>query len=241
MIHAPKNWMHKKRFLEKYELIYVAQGTLYLKIDHSVITLSKNNLLIVPPYKTIMGIKQSDPNTSFYWVDFATDNAENFEVTLQQINLIQTAKFTIILEELISASQQEATRDFTKDSLLLSLLHEVNKDNKRSSPSHLIVSKISNYIEANITEPLTVESVATALNYNKDYLCKVIKEYYGTSLKNYINNQKLKLAKSLLITSNYSISEISDYLGYDDSNLFTKFFKYHEKMSPADYRKIHLG
>jgi AraC-type DNA-binding domain-containing proteins len=236
LIQAQKNWIHKKRFLEKYELIYVTEGNLYLQIDRNNRVLSKNDLIIIPPYKTISGTKESEIETSFFWVDFLTDNAENFGVISNLIHINQPDKINTLLEELRSISDQKNISDFTKDSFLLLLFHQIKKSVEQNSIQHMIIIKFCNYIENNITKPLTAQMVADALKYNKDYLCRVIKKYYGISLIDYINKQKINLAKKLLSTSNYSIKEISNYLGYDDSNLFTKYFKYHEKISPLQYR-----
>lgn len=240
LIHAPKNWMHKKRFLDKYELIYVTQGNLFLQIDNISITLEENNVIIIPPYKTISGTQESLQKTSFFWLDFLTDNADNYGVITQQTQIKEPSVFYDLLKELTTITQLNNICDFTKDSFLLLLFYQIKKSIEENSPKHLIVLKICNYIEKNISQPLTVEMVADALKYNKDYLCRAIKSYYGISLKDYINKQKINLSKKLLITSNYSIKDISDLLGYYDSNLFTKYFKYHEKMSPTQFRNSHV-
>lgn len=237
LIHAPKNWRHKKRFLEKYELIYVLEGALYLKIDEYNVTLSDNDLIIIPPYKTVDGSKESSQQTSFFWVNFLTDDPDHFGLTFNLVHIKQPEKFIIVLEELINLSHHNKTADFTMDATLILLLSLINKSIEESSSQHLIINKVINYVESNISEPLTVEMVADALKYNKDYISRIVKNYYGISLKKYIDLQKLNLAKRLLTTSNYSIKDISLMLGFNESNLFTKFFKYHEKISPLEYRK----
>jgi YesN/AraC family two-component response regulator len=242
MIHAPNNWKHKRRFLEKYELIFVSEGILFLQVDGSPITLNVNDLIIIPPYKTISGTQESKMHTSFYWVDFLTDDSEHFGIVTNQIRINHPDRLTSLLDKLAALTKQKnSDNDFTKDSLLLLILHLINENTSQNSPQHMIINKISSYIETNISKPLTVEMVADALKYNKDYISRLIKSHYGISLKDYISKQKLNLAKKLLTTSNYSIRDISDLLGYDDSNLFTKFFKYHENMSPNHYRMTHGG
>lgn len=236
LIHAKKNWLHKKRFLEKYELIYVTEGSLHLYIDNAQVTLAEDDLIVIAPYKTIGGFKKSSTPTAFFWADFITDDAEHFGISTKQIHINQPDKIRALLEDLMSASQQKNINDYTLDSFLLFLFHHINTNAENNSHQQLIVHKISNYIEEHISEPLTVDTIADVFKYNKDYISRLFKNFYGISLKNYINKQKINLSKKLLTTSNYTVKDISNLLGYNDSNLFTKFFKYHENMSPSDFR-----
>jgi AraC family transcriptional activator of pobA len=44
-------------------------------------------------------------------------------------------------------------------------------------------------------------------------------------------------ARRYLAFSNLSIAEIGYELGFQDANYFTRFFRLHEKMTPAAFRK----
>jgi len=237
LITASKNWFHKQRFLDKYELIFVTEGELFFQIDDDSVTICENQVIIIPPFKTLKGTKISSQKTSFFWIDFMTDSPDIFEIILMKIHNIKSSLFRNIIENLTSFSNLSDCRNFVYDSYLLMLFNEIKNNIDVDSAKKLLALKVSGYIEENISRPITAESIADDLNYNKDYLCRIINHYYGTTLKEYINRQKINLSKKLLTTSNYSIKEIADFIGYDDSNLFTKFFKYHVKMSPLEFRK----
>ena len=70
-----------------------------------------------------------------------------------------------------------------------------------------------------------------------DYIGKLFKKAYGISIKKYIAQEKLKRARELLATTDLSVKQIAQELNYEDENLFTKFFVYHEKISPAAFKK----
>ena len=57
------------------------------------------------------------------------------------------------------------------------------------------------------------------------------------SIKEYLNKEKIELSKRLLQTSELSITAIAKMLGWDEMNLFVKFFKYHEGTTPSQYRQ----
>ena len=84
---------------------------------------------------------------------------------------------------MINLSHHNKTADFTMDATLI-YYYRNNKSIEESSSQHLIINKVINYVESNI-EPLTVEMVADALKYNKDYISRIVKNYYGISLKVY--------------------------------------------------------
>ena len=58
-------------------------------------------------------------------------------------------------------------------------------------------------------------------------------------MNEYIINVRLNAAKALLSSSAYTVNEISEQLGCENANRFTKFFKYHTGISPQEYRKTH--
>lgn len=94
------------------------------------------------------------------------------------------------------------------------------------------------YVEEHLAQPITAQSTADALCYHKDYLSRAVKSQSGYSLKEYINMRKIKEAKLQLYASNAPIKEIAGNLGFENANAFCKFFSYHVKMSPGEYRRL---
>lgn len=56
--------------------------------------------------------------------------------------------------------------------------------------------------------------------------------------KEYIALQKLTLARNLLTHTQYSVTEISDSIGFSDIYHFSHFFKKHTGFSPNHYRNL---
>jgi two-component system response regulator YesN len=52
----------------------------------------------------------------------------------------------------------------------------------------------------------------------------------------YVRERNLTTAKQLLLSSEYSVGEISDRLGYCDDNYFSAVFKKHFGLSPMQFR-----
>ena len=240
-IASPGGFLHKKRFLGQFELLYVTKGALHIRLDGRPVSLPKNSLIILPPYKTLDGGRPSEQPTGFYYVNFTTDNPRNFGITAGKVRASQSPELLEQLERLNKMKSSLFAPDYVRDAALLLLLQAAGQEDAGGANSGEIASMVRQYVTRNIGEPLTADLLSAALLYNKDYLCKVVKKHFGVSLKDYIIRQKLDLSKKLLITSNYTVGEVAEMVGYQDPNLFTKFFKYHTGQSPVDYRFTHAS
>lgn len=69
------------------------------------------------------------------------------------------------------------------------------------------------------------------------YLSAIIKEVTGKSAYEWINDYVILEAKSLLKSTNTSVQEISNNLGFPNQSFFGKFFKQHTGTSPKEYRQ----
>ena len=76
------------------------------------------------------------------------------------------------------------------------------------------------------------------LGINRTYLSNFINEVYGTNFNGWINELRVKEAKSKMCESpELSLSEIADFVGFADSAHFSKQFKQNEGVSPSVWRK----
>ena len=63
------------------------------------------------------------------------------------------------------------------------------------------------------------------------------KSVYGTSLAAHIREHRMEQAAKLLRTTDRSIAEIAQAVGYDSQSKFTAAFKAYFHMLPREYRK----
>ena len=102
-----------------------------------------------------------------------------------------------------------------------------------------VIQTIKDYIELNIHQDLTRESIATAVFLNPDYTARLFKKKTGQSLNDYILEKRLALARQLLAGTDIPVGDLSITLGYASFSHFTKLFKAAEGMTPSEYRKQH--
>ena len=98
------------------------------------------------------------------------------------------------------------------------------------------VNSACKYIEAHLEEDLTIGLVAEQVHLNPVYFGRIFKAVTNCSFKQYVLNQKLDVAKRLLVTTDLSISEIGRRVGIANSSYFTKIFREATGKIPSDYR-----
>lgn len=82
-----------------------------------------------------------------------------------------------------------------------------------------------------------IQFYANKMNITTTYLSRIVKEVTGNSINRHLTNLIYEEACNLLMTSDMTIGEIADDLGFPNQSAFTNFFKLHAKCSPKDYRK----
>ena len=121
---------------------------------------------------------------------------------------------------------------------ILSYLGTIDKERKINSSKYKCIFEGISYLENNLQQSLSIEEIAQLCHMTATYFRKLFKEYSGISPTQFRIQKKLETAKSLLLTSDMTVSEISDYLGFENVSYFSKLFKKYEKISPSKYRNI---
>jgi AraC-like DNA-binding protein len=92
------------------------------------------------------------------------------------------------------------------------------------------------YIEAHLPEKLTLKVIASKVNYSEYYMAQKFKKEVGLSVTDYIKHQRVDRAKTLLRSTNRSVAEIAEELGYCNASYFNEAFKSVESMTPSEFR-----
>ncbi|MCW3790241.1 response regulator [Paenibacillus sp. LS1] len=101
---------------------------------------------------------------------------------------------------------------------------------------HDVIHQIQTFV-SNSLDSLSLQSIADHVSLHPVYVSKLFKQLQGISLSEYILSVKMDLAVYLLNHSQDKIYEISDKLGYANSQYFIKVFRDKFGMTPQDYRE----
>lgn len=92
------------------------------------------------------------------------------------------------------------------------------------------------YIELNLKEKLQLQDVASFVHISPTYYSKLFKERLGLNFIDYLTSRRMETAKMLLEFTDFTVSEVSSSVGFNESNYFSRVFKEKVGMSPSDYR-----
>ena len=102
--------------------------------------------------------------------------------------------------------------------------------------SHAI-QKCCDYIELSLDRKIRAADLAALVGYTEYYLTEKFKKETGQSVNSYIRYVKVERAKVLLESTDLSIKELSERLGFNTVNYFIQCFRDTTGYTPAQYRK----
>jgi AraC family transcriptional regulator of arabinose operon len=97
--------------------------------------------------------------------------------------------------------------------------------------------KVTEYLKKNHKNIQNAEEIAFKCYISLSTLRRIIKQNTGYPLNEYWHLLKIEEAKRLIMGTDLTISEISNYIGYKDPYYFSRVFKKFTKTSPSNYEK----
>ena len=95
---------------------------------------------------------------------------------------------------------------------------------------------IKNYIVKMRNSNISLADIANEAYMSPSYMCAVFKRETGQTLNEFIIEDKMNLAKELLINTKMKVFEIALHLGYDAPHYFSYSFKHYTGQTPQQFR-----
>ncbi|MBE6727859.1 MAG: AraC family transcriptional regulator [Ruminococcaceae bacterium] len=123
------------------------------------------------------------------------------------------------------------------DNITRELLILISTELTTQQTSNNTLQKILHYINNHYTEPLTLTSIAETFGFSTSYITKLFRNFLGKGTVDYINDLRLTAACEYLISSNHTIGEISNKIGFPNQYYFDRLFKRKYGVTPKEFRK----
>ena len=128
--------------------------------------------------------------------------------------------------------------------LLIGLMRcESHKDSDKTylftSQEHLedsLAEDMMRYMQERLCQGIRLEDMSRDFHFGISTLCSVFKKNTGKTILGYYLELKIGEAKRMLHENDRSISEISEYLGFDTPQYFSRMFKRFVGVSPREFR-----
>jgi transcriptional regulator GlxA family with amidase domain len=164
-------------------------------------------------------------------------------IVTEQKGLYSSGGATSYWNLLLYLIEKHAGRDM---SIMAAKMFALEIDRKSQSPFIMFngqkthedepIKKAQEFIEANITEKISVEDLAIKYAIGKRHFERRFKKATNNSPLEYIQRVKIEAAKKHLESSRKNINEVMYDVGYSDTKAFRTVFKKITGLSPVEYR-----
>lgn len=155
----------------------------------------------------------------------------------------------LILHEIINCKMQGAYRQMFLESKALALLLcfqkcNIKPQNDCMSCKFLVkpvekekIYKAKEIILSRLNNPLTIPELSLEVGINQCYLKKGFKEIFGITVYDFVQEQRMLKAKLLLTTTDFTVSQVADEIGFSSISNFSSAFKKHTGVYPSELQK----
>lgn len=115
-----------------------------------------------------------------------------------------------------------------------SMIAQPDEYNKQISYSHEAIKLIRKNYQ---NEDFKIRDISKVMALNESYLSYIFRQVTGQTLHSYLVEFKIQKSRHLLETTDLTVKEISEKVGYKNPLSFTRVFKQIMNMPPTEYKK----
>ncbi len=109
------------------------------------------------------------------------------------------------------------------------------------SPKYQKVQEVAEYLQANPGTRESLDQLAGRFYISRSWLSRIFREVTGFSVSEYANMVRVKRAQKLLAHGDYSVTEISELVGFESITYFERIFRRYTDRTPLGYRREKRG
>ena len=232
-----------------WQLIYIAAGKGHFIIDNKDVIVPAGNMVLFQPREEQHYYYLGEDRTQAWFVHFTGREVRNilqaYGISLDS-NILCTGLsreyedyFRRMIDELVACRWgYEEMLTYLFRELLMTMHRRMEESRPLFSgfASHEI-DIACEYFTEHYNEEIVIEEYARSRHVSTSWFNKSFKAAVGTTPMNYILSIRIRNAQVLLETTDYNISSIASMVGYENAFYFSRLFKKHKGLSPAEYRK----
>ncbi|MBO4770427.1 MAG: helix-turn-helix domain-containing protein [Clostridia bacterium] len=230
-------------------LEYITKGKGYLEEDGKKFTAEKGDIYILHKNSThIYRSDADDPWIKTFVCIYGEVADKLFEsYNLKMVNLVKAIYAEDLFSELYSSVESAETVSEMEDRCLMCLVKIMQRISrfipvsaKNKTPARMLKNAIDNIADFSL-DGSSFREIIRRTGYTESYIIREFKSEYGITPYRYLTESKIRVASNMLKSSVVSVQEISEKLGFCDSQHFSCVFKKTTGYSPLHYRRLFSG
>ncbi|MBO5286401.1 MAG: helix-turn-helix transcriptional regulator [Clostridia bacterium] len=225
-----------ERKLKYYDLTIVLQGEMVYKVNGVTYTLTDGDAIFNKPgdvQERAPQLKRCD----YFSVNFTSIEDINLPAFIENAVTNEVLLLISTIDEIIQKPYLD-TND-TLNVILQSIISVIENNLKQERLSE-ITAKIITYIKDHLSEKITLATISELTFFSPVYCDTIFKKETGKSIINYLLDERITKAKSLLIEGSLPLTKIAELSGFTDYNYFSRTFKKKTGYTPTQYKNFNL-
>lgn len=230
-----------------YQMIYIksCKTPITYIIGNQEYTAQKDDIVLYRPNETQKYIYTANHELLAYWIHFDGTIVESLmkNFHLHDLKIIHLTDTTIAFTKTIKRIMNEinASHRFSQDIIsgeLYTLLAKLAQFNYLNNNNFSKIDEIIDEIKINFSDNTSNQDYAYKCGLSLPHFLRCFKQVTGTSPLNYKLNIRVNHAKQLITSTELSINQISQVVGFNDPFHFSRYFKKLTGHSPKEYREM---
>lgn len=183
-----------------------------------------------------------------YYVHFILNEGSLYDALMDVPVFLKTSKierYMNILKKLCDVYTSNASSsEIILQSLILELIYILKNESEKQKRYSSIgknnsqtIDKVIIYIKDNLQSDLSLQTMADYANFSPIYFHNYFKKSTGKTLHKYIEDERIKKAARLLLTTDWTLTRISEECGFSSQSYFNYAFKRSMNLTPREYAK----
>lgn len=126
---------------------------------------------------------------------------------------------------------------FSSDETFIHIKNILARNYHLGSESQRVVRKVMAYIHQHFTDPISRIDIAVYADVSERHLDRCFQQDMGITPITYLNRYRIKQAKTLMIETDRTLTQIALEVGFSNSSHFSRVFRREVGSSPSTYRK----
>lgn len=251
---------HKQNMLKEHFLLFAIEGVNELRIGNQLFSLKKGDMLLIKKATYVEIVKSGNALNNFMYesVSFTLKK----DIIIDFIKLIHTDDYLgkpVPDDEVIVHSYGGRLQSFLaslqpyfddneniKTELfklkILELLFDLSQENPRFLQQLIHLNRyetrdLVKTMEAYCFQPYTLQELAHISGRSLSSFRREFESLYHSSPAKWVQEKRLQKAKDLLLSTQLTIVNVCDEVGYENVSHFSRLYKSHFGFSPSETKK----
>lgn len=232
-----------------FHYILSGRGSFLENEKHEAIQLGPGQGFLMPPNTVCSYTADQDDPWTYCWIEFNGLKAANFmrQAGLNANNLIFTPHKPMIissikdtLETIIRNHSQHESFLIAQLYLLVDHLIRFSKHSPQQRPNEIhsfYIREAIHYIQDHYMDNPSVDQLADICHLNRNYFTRLFKQELHMTPSQFILTYRINQSCELLASTNRSIRDIAEQIGYSNQFNFSSAFKRVKGMTPMEWRR----